>query len=180
MLNPELRIYIIGAKLLIDENLIFDQLLKKYSETSDPDLKSDLLFIIASFPRDAGNLKQTLALLDQPDIVRPQDHIFLYIYLIRNYRARAQTLNWLINHWNYVKTLSGEKSLDDYIRYTSGALRTDEEAKIFYDFIDPQATDPALTRGIKIAHTDIDVRLRLIKHDTPAVEAKLKELTKGE
>ena len=180
LLNPELRIYIIGAKLLIDENLIFDQLLKKYSETSDPDLKSDLLFIIASFPREAGNLKQTLALLDQPDIVRPQDHIFLYIYLIRNYRARAQTLNWLINHWNYVKTLSGEKSLDDYIRYTSGALRTDEEAKIFYDFIDPQATDPALTRGIKIAHTDIDVRLRLIKHDTPAVEAKLKELTKGE
>lgn len=176
-LDPELRIYIIGAKMLTDEDLIFGQLLKKYSETSDPDLKSDLLFIIASFPREAGNLTKALELLDRPEIVRPQDHIFLYIYLIRNYRTREQVLNWLINHWDYVKTLSGEKSLDDYIRYTSGALRTDDEAKIFYDFIDPKTEDPALARGIKIAHTDIDARLRLIKNDSPSIHDKLSKLT---
>lgn len=176
-LDPELRIYIIGAKMLTDEDLIFGQLLKKYSETSDPDLKSDLLFIIASFPREAGNLTKALELLDRPEIVRPQDHVFLYIYLIRNYRTREQVLNWLINHWDYVKTLSGEKSLDDYIRYTSGALRTDGEAKVFYDFIDPKTEDPALARGIKIAHTDIDARLRLIKNDSPSIHDKLSKLT---
>ena len=118
-----------------------------------------------------------MRLLEQPEIVRPQDHIFLYIYLLRNHRTRARVLDWLTTHWGYVKELTGDKSIEDYPRYASLLIRTPEEAKVFYDFFDPLADDPVLKRTLKMARTDIDCRLQTLRTDTAAVHEKLKTLT---
>lgn len=177
-LDPELRGHIMAAKLYFDEDEVFSAWLEHYKTESDPELREDILFTLASLSKDAKHLDQLVALLKQPEIVRPQDHLYLYIYLLRNYRTRAKTLDWLLQNWDYVAKLTGEKSIEDYPRYTAGTLRTTDEAKKFYAFFDPKSDDPVLGRTIKIAHTEIDTRLALIASDAPDVEKKLKELVR--
>ena len=176
-LDPELRSHTLAAKLHEDESKIFPLFLEKYQSETDPELKADLIFTIAGLAEQPENLARLMRLLEQPEIVRPQDHIFLYIYLLRNHRTRARVLDWLTTHWGYVKELTGDKSLEDYPRYASLLIRTPEEAKVFYDFFDPLADDPVLKRTLKMARTDIDCRLQTLRTDTAAVHEKLKTLT---
>lgn len=178
-LDPELRNHILAAKLYFDEDEVFDDWLKQYQTEYDPEIKSDILSTLAGCAKQPTHLDRLVSLLNEPEIVRPQDHIFLYIYLLRNYRTRGRVLDWLTQNWDYVLQLTGDKSIEDYVRYASALIHTPEEAKKLYAFFDPKSDDPILRRSIKIAHTDIDARLRLIKHDTPAVERKLQELIKG-
>lgn len=176
-LDPELRSHVLAAKLHEDEAKISPLFLEKYQSETDPELKADLLFTIAGLAEQPENLDRLMQLLEQPEIVRPQDHIFLYIYLLRNHRTRARVLDWLTTHWDYVKELTGDKSIEDYPRYASLLIRTPEEAKVFYDFFDPLADDPVLKRTLKMARTDIDCRLQTLRTDTAAVHEKLKTLT---
>lgn len=178
-LDPELRGHILVAKLHEDEATIFPILLEKYQIETDPELKSDLLFALAALSKQPEHLDRLMELLDQPDIVRPQDHIFLYIYLLRNHRTRARVLDWLVAHWDYIKQLTGDKSIEDYPRYASALIRTPEEAAVFYNFFTPLENDPILKRTLKMARTDIDCRLQTIQTDSPAVHAKLKTLAEG-
>ncbi len=174
-LDSELRIYIMAAKMHFDENAAFTELLATYPQTTDPEIRSDILYCLA-LAEKTSNLDQLLKLLDQPEIVRPQDHIFLYIYLLRNYRTREQVLDWLILHWDYIKTLTGEKSIEDYPRYAAGVLRTESEARKFYQFFDPLADDPILHRTIEIAHVEINSRIALIESQSAGVAEKLQTL----
>lgn len=178
-LDPELRGHILAAKLHEDEVAVFLILLEKYQTETDPELKSDLLFALAALSKQPEHLDRLMELLDQPDIVRPQDHIFLYIYLLRNHRTRARVLDWLVTHWDYIKQLTGDKSIEDYPRYASALIRTPEEAAVFYNFFTPLENDPILKRTLKMARTDIDCRLQTIQTDAPAVHAKLKTLAEG-
>lgn len=174
-LDPEIRIYILAAKMFFDEDQLFAKFLKIYPQITNPEVKSDILYCLA-LARHEKNLEQLMALLKQSEIVRPQDHIFLYIYLLRNFRTREKTLDWLIANWDYVKTLTGDKSIEDYPRYAAGVLRTKAEAKKFYQFFDQFADDPILKRTLKIAHTEINARLQLISSQSDAVVKKLKLL----
>lgn len=174
-LDSELRIYIMVAQIHFDEDATFAKLFATYPQISDPEIKSDILYCLA-LAKHPDNLSKLIDLLNQPEIVRPQDHIFLYIYLLRNYRTREKVLDWLISHWDYVKTLTGEKSIEDYPRYVAGVLRTKDEAQKFYDFFDPLASNPILKRTIEIAHTEIDSRLALIKSQSADVAEKLQLL----
>lgn len=177
-IDAELLDFVLLAKMFFNEATIFPQLLVQYSKVSDPEIKSTILYIL-TMAKQPEHLAEMIDLLKRPDIVRPQDHIFLYAYLLRNHRSRAKVLDWVTQNWDHVKQITGDKSIEDYVRYTAGAIRTDAEAQKFYDFFDPLASNPILTRAIKTAHVEIDARLRLIAADTPGVEAKLKELVKG-
>lgn len=174
-IDSELRASVMTAKLWQDESTIFPELLTAYSKTSDPELRADLLFTIGSFATQPQHLDQLFALLENPKIVRPQDHIFLYIYLLRNSHTRQRVVEWLTTHWSYVERLTGEKSIEDYPRYAAALIRTPAEAKIFYDFFDSKSDDPILKRTLKIARFEIDARLNLIASDAPAVQEKLQE-----
>lgn len=172
-LDAELRAHILAAKFYFDEDEVFAEWLDRYSQTADPELKSDILYTLADFARQPAHHDRLLTLLEQPDIVRSQDHLFLYVHLLRNPDTRARALDWLISHWGYVERLTGDKSIEDYPRYTASLIRTPEEAQRFYAFFDPKTDHPTLARTLKIAHTDIDTRLRLIAADAPAVQAHL-------
>lgn len=176
-LNPELRIYIIAARMLTTEDAVFKQLLTIYPQTSDPELRSDLLHCLA-LAREPHNLNQLLKLLDDPDFVRPQDHIFLYIYLLRNYRTRTRVLDWTTKHWDYIRQLTGDKSLEDYVKSLGAVLRTTEEEKQFHDFFNQFSEDPILKRALDIANTEISTRIDLIKSQSPRVADHLATLTK--
>lgn len=174
-LDPELFTYIVAAKMLEHEDEVFPQLLTAYPGATDPELRSNLLHCLA-LARQPEHLAQLVNLLDQPDFVRPQDHIFLFIFLLRNPRSRTKTLDWTVTHWDYIKQLTGDKSLEDYVKYLGAVLRTSEEAAKFSAFFAAFREDPIIKRALEIAQTEIDARINLIKSEGPHITERLTKL----
>lgn len=174
-IDAELRGNILMSKMIVDEADTFPYLLEKYQSESDPELLDDILGALASAKLDE-NITTALHLLEQPEIVRPQDHLFLYIYLLRNEKARPLALDWLYAHWSLVVSLSGEKSVEDYPRCTAGYITTREEADRFYNFFDQHSDNPVLKRTLAMAKVSIESRLHLTERETSAVQARIKQL----
>lgn len=172
-IDSELRGFVLIAMLKYDESKYFDYFLTEYQRLDDPELKADLIYIIASQTKDPSNIATLLGLLERPEVVRPQDHLFLFVYLMRNYKIRSLALDWLTTHWDYVEKLTGEKSLEDYPRYAANLLRTPDEAAKFREFFAPLKSNPVLRRTLELADTEIDCRMRLIADDRPAVAEAL-------
>ena len=170
-LDPEIREDILDAKLYIKPDVI-DKYLQVYQEIADPELKFELLFA-GTLAKDQKVLDKMLGLLEKPEIVKPQDQLHLYIYLYRNLRSREQAYQWLIGHWDYVKKMAGDKSLDSYPRYMANMVRTQKEYDGWRDFFMPMKDDPALARAIKIGEKEIEARLKLIDEDKKAVYEEL-------
>lgn len=184
-IHPDLRSAVFAAKIRLEDKAVakskkstetskaqsvFDKFLSLYQKTADPNVKDDLLGAITDSKTHTTKL---LHLLDQHNIVRPQDHLYLFIDLLRNHKTRDQAINWLYNNWDSVVEMTGEKSVEDYPRLLAGAIRTTEEAKKFDEFFTPLAENPVLTRTIAVAKADIAARLRLISMDYDDVHGRL-------
>lgn len=174
-LDSEMRGNILMAKMFTSEAEVYPELFAKYQTESDPEIKDDLLGAIAT-AKLPEHISQNLSLLAQPEIVRPQDHLFFYIYLLRNESARSQALDWLYQNWDSVAKMAGEKSIEDYPRCTAGYLNTPEQAKQFYAFFDQHSDNPVLKRTLAMARVGIDARLHLISQQSVAVQVKVKSL----
>ena len=122
------------------------------------------------------HIDKLISLLSKHEIVRPQDHLYLFVDLIRNHKTREKAIDWLYDNWNDVVEMTGEKSLEDYPRFLATAIRSTEEAKRFEDFFTPLAENPVLTRTISVAKADIDARLRLLSMDYNDVHRHLLEI----
>ncbi len=166
-INPEIRHDVFDAVIRLDESN-FDKFLTKYQQTSDPEIKSELLYSLCLAKSDE-NVDKLIDLLGRPEIVKPQDHMYLFIYLRRNYKASEKALDWLFNNWEYVEKMTGEKSLEDYPRYAANTIKTAKEAKKFFDFFDQYQDNPALSRALIIAKTEIDSRIKLIDTDMDGI-----------
>ena len=171
-IHPEIRSAVLLAKLR-SEPEIFSIYLKKYQEIADPNLKDDYLSALTD---DRQHINELINLLSEHEIVRPQDHLYLFVDLIRNHKTREQAINWLYDNWNDVAKMTGEKSLEDYPRYLATAIRTTKEAKKFEEFFTPLAENPVLTRTISVAKADIDAKLRLLSMDYDDVHRHLLEI----
>lgn len=171
--DPETRYAALYAKLRQNESEFWPILLDFYQKTADPDLRNDLLSVLASAK---NHTKDLLDLLKQPKIVRPQDHLFLFIFLLRNRYTQTVTLQWLYKNWAYVEEMNGEKSIEDYPRYAASVIRTQERADEFNEFFAQFADRPVLKRALKVAKSEINARLRLILVDNADVHAAFKKL----
>ena len=166
-LDSEIRDDILDAKIYLEPAML-DEYLEAYKKTVDPDIKYDLLFAM-TLPKDENKLERMVGLLEREDVVKPQDQLYLFIYLYRNPYAKGMTWWWLTKNWDYVKKMMGDKSLDSYPRYTANVIRTDEDYQAWREFFLPMAEDPALERAIRIGEKEIEARLKLIAKDKKAV-----------
>ena len=171
-IHPEMRASVLLAKLRSEPDM-FDTYLKKYQSVADPNIKDDYLSALTD---DRTHIDELINLLGEHEIVRPQDHLYLFVDLIRNHKTREKAMDWLYDNWNDVVEMTGEKSLEDYPRLLATAIRTTEEAKRFEDFFTPLAENPVLTRTISVAKADIDARLRLLSMDYKDVHTHLLEI----
>ncbi len=172
-IDAELRGNILMAKMLSSEAEIFPELLQKYNTETDPEIKSDLLAVLAA-ARDEANIRVMIGLLKDSAVVRPQDHLYLLIYLLRNPKAKSIALDWLYDNWDYVEKIAGEKSLEDYVRCAANYINTTAEAERFNDFFVPKKANPILRRSLEMAQVGIDARLALIASESAAVQAKVR------
>ena len=171
-INSEIRNDVITAKFKKDNEADFDYLLEYYQKESNPTIKNEILSTIAD-AKKPENIKKLIKLLKKPEIVRPQDHIYLCAYLLSNFWARDLAFDWIYENWDYIYTLTSDKSIDDYVRVAASRVRTEEQAKKFFDFFDKKKNDNALKRSISVAHVDIAARLRWIEDDSISVRERL-------
>ena len=171
-LDAETREDIIDAKLYMEPTTI-DEYIDKYQTLADPEIKFELLFA-GTLSKNEAVLDKMLSLLGQTEIVKPQDQDGLFVYLYRNAKCRDKAFNWLTTHWEEVKNMAGEKSLDDYPRLTGNIVRTESEYAAWRDFFEPMGDNPAMARSIKIGKKEIEARLKLIQSDQEAVKTAIK------
>lgn len=171
LINPEIRTQVICANLILHEELINDYIVR-YQVISEPEIKSDLLFAAAQ-AKEPKNVEKLIALLEHPEIVKPQDRLHLFIYLRRNPKAKRAVLIWLFEHWDYLIETSGDQSADDYPRYAANTIIDQEESDKFFNFFMQKVDKPAIAHTIKIAKTEVKSRIELISTDKPAILKQL-------
>ena len=169
-ISPETRSIILSATVRHFETAdMVDYLLGLYSQTPSVDLQIDISLGLTSTQR-AETVKRLLENIKDTTIVRPQDASYWYVYLLRNPYARTATWQWLRDSWGWVKqTFGGDKSYDNFIRYTGSSLITRQELNEFAEFFTPMMNEPGLERTIKLAINEITARVEQIERDQPAV-----------
>ena len=83
-----------------------------------------------------------------------------------------------MKHWEEVKKIAGDKSLENYPRYTANSVRTEKEYGEWRGFFEGLSADPALSRAIAMGEREILSRLKLIAEDGEAVRQKLAKIAK--
>jgi aminopeptidase N len=153
-----------------------DTLLDRYAVSQAADLAQDICSGITS-TRIPEKIDQLLAAVKNPEIVRPQDAAHWFVYLIRSRDSREKTWQWIRNNWQWViDTFSGDKSYDDYPRYSATGLVTHEQLQEYKEFFEDKKSIPALTRVIELGISEIEARVELIERDKQAVQKALLEL----
>ncbi len=170
-IHPEIRDDVLDAKLRSDETM-FDEYLKLYQDSTDPEFKAELRYSL-SLTRSDDNINMLVSLLSSPEIIKPQDHLHMFIYIRRNHKAAEKAIDWLFENWKYVCEMAGEKSIEDYPRYAANTIKTREEADKFYEFFDQYKEDPVLARTLVVAKNEIESRIKMIDADREAVYKKL-------
>lgn len=176
-LDPELRALIIGAAVRYSkDDSIIGQLIQRYKNSSSAELQQDIAAGITSTRRTEA-IPPLLDLIKDDSVVRPQDAARWYVWLIRNRYGRELAWQWLRNNWEWIqKTFGGDKSYDDFPRYTAGALVTRAELDEYRAFFTPMQSEPSLARIISVGLSEIEGRVDLIERDGQAVRDALAEL----
>lgn len=176
-LNPELRALIISTIARYGDGDIVDDLLDKHRKTQSSEIKLDICVGVTS-TRDHDKIDLLLETIKDTDTVKPQDVFHWFIYLIRGRDSRDQAWRWIRDNWEWVEsTFSGDKSYDDFPRYTASGLMTQQHLDEYKVFFEPKKSIPALTRVITLGISEIEGRTELIERDKDGVNAALKALT---
>jgi len=177
LLDPELRALIIIATIQngVDDSVI-NSLVNTYKITDSAELKQDISIGLTS-TNNPNIIDKFLKMFKDTSTIRTQDTARWLIYLIRNKHARTQTWLWVRNNWDWIElTFSGDKSYDDYPRYTASALVTRQQLNEYRDFFTPLKSNPALLRAIEMGINEIKTRIETIEHDGSSVREALLNL----
>ena len=171
-MDVEVRADILSAKVYLEPEFA-SECVKKFQEVNDPDVKFDYL-AAATLVRDNRELDKLIALLGENEIVKPQDQLYLFVWLYRNPKCRARAFEWLTKNWDTVRRIGGDKSLDSYPTLIARVARTEEEFNQYCEFFEPMLGDPSLKRAVEIGINEIKARLELIKKNRELVLEAIK------
>lgn len=175
-LDPELRPLIISSVVRYGEAAVVDSLLAHYTTTQSAELKQDICVGITS-TRLPEKIAELLAAIMNPDIVKPQDVARWFVYLIRGRESRDMAWQWVRDNWEWIEqSFGGDKSYDDYPRYSATGLTTQQQLDEYREFFSPMEDIVALSRAISLGIAEIDGRVTLIERDKAAVIAALQTL----
>lgn len=175
-LDPELRALIISSVARYDDGKVVDDLLARYANTQSPDLKQDICIGITS-TRVPEKISLLLDSMKDTKVIKPQDVFRWFVFLIRSRDSRDLAWQWIRNNWDWVeKTFSGDKSYDDFPRYSATGLVTREQLEEYKEFFGPKKNIPALSRVINLGIGEIEGRVEIIEKDGDGVIDALRAL----
>ncbi len=172
-LPSEIRgvILVVASKYGTTED--FKRLLSVHGKTSNAELRDDIASGLCA-TKDVEHIRTLLAMLKDTSVVKRQDLFRWYIYLLRNRHGRQETWEWMTTNWSWIEeTFKGDKSYDDFARYSAGALNTREWLNTYIKFFDPMIEQTALKRAIVMGKTEIESRVEWLERDTESVRATL-------
>lgn len=176
-LDPELRSLVISSVARQGDATVVDDIMTAYKNTQSIDLRQDICVGVTS-TRVPEKITELLDNMKNPDIVRPQDVFYWFIYLVRGRDSRDIAWNWLQNNWDWVeKTFAGDKSYDDFPRFAASGLITARHLDEYRTFFAELGKKPALARTIAMGISEIEGRVELIERDKAAVQAALKSIS---
>lgn len=176
-LPAEIRPLIISTAVRFSgDKTIVNKLMQIYQETPSAELREDIAAGITSTRRvlDARHLLKDCM---NAEIIRPQDVGPFYLQLLRNKHTRDVAWQWMRDNWSWIeKTYGGDKSFDEFPRYTAIGLMTRQQLNEYKKFFTPMLKDPSLKRAVTLGISEIEARLKLIEEDGPAVREALLSL----
>ena len=170
-IDSEIRSLILTAKIRFDETPeLIEKLIEEYQNTTNVDYRDDLMIALTA-TRNPETGKKLLEKMLEDDVIRSQDVLSWYVHLLRNTKIRKLAWVWLRNNWGDItQKFDGDKSYNDFPRYSGVILRTREELQEFKDFFEPLKNDPSLTRAIEMGEREISGRIELIERDKQQIE----------
>lgn len=173
-IDSEIRMNVLINKVKEEESPeLIDKLIRVYKEAADVDVKEDILGAVTStkYPETA---KKVLHMIIDEKLSKPQDIAGWYVNFLRNSKTQETAWKWLLENWKWIeKTFSGDKSYDDFIRYSGAILKTKEQLKEFNDFFLPMMSDIALKRSIEMGQIEIQAKIDRIARSKDEIEAFL-------
>lgn len=176
-LDPELRSLILGAMVRHSNSpTIIDDLLELHSKSNSADLQQDIVSALTS-SKNPAVLARLLDLIKDETVVRRQDVFRWFVGVIRNRDGRELAWQWVRDNWNWVvATFKGDKSYDDFPRYSALGLVTRQQLEEYKAFFAPMQSEPSLNRVITMGMSEIEGRVELIERDSEKVRAALRHL----
>jgi aminopeptidase N len=169
--HAELRGIVFSAAIRHNVEGAFDYLLKLDEETSNVDLKQDILGSLTA-ERKEPQIAILLDRLKDSDKVRQQDVDHWLVYLLRSRYARPQAWKWLRDNWGWIeKTFGGDKSYDYFPRYAASAFNTRELLNEYKEFFEPKQDQPILKRNILMGIEELENRVNWIERDLVALQS---------
>ncbi|MDO4872153.1 MAG: M1 family metallopeptidase [bacterium] len=169
-IDAEIRSLVLTAKIRFAETPeVVAKMLSDYETTANVDYRDDLLAALTSSqkPETAQIFFEKI----KTGVVRAQDILSWYIRLLRNAKTRDLAWSWLRENWHWLEeTFAGDKSYNDFPRYSGAVLRTEKHLAEFKTFFEPLKADPSLTRAIEMGAREIQSRVDLIARDKAGVE----------
>ena len=176
-IDPEIRSLILTVKARFEESPeLVQKMLESYKNTSNVDYRDDIMVALTS----TKNIRAGELLLEkmlENNIIRTQDILSWYVHLLRNLKTRELAWEWLRENWKLIEEkFDGDKSYNDFPRYSGAILRTEKQLQEFKEFFDPLKNDPSLTRAIEMGEREIAGRIALIKRDKAAIDKFLQNI----
>jgi aminopeptidase N len=175
-LDPELRTAILAnaVRQKVDDDII-DTLLAAYKKTQHSEVRDDIAAAITA-TKELAVIQRLVPLMKDASIVRSQDFLHWYIWLLRNRYGRSYMWQWTQDDWEWLKdTFSGDSHYDMLPRYIAGSLITQEHLEQFVSFFTPYQSDIALKRNILIGETELKAKVALLERDGALVRQRLIE-----
>lgn len=170
-IDEEMRSAILEAHAYLWPEVV-DEYIEAYGKIADPEMREDLLYA-GTRTKDPVALDKMMKLLDKPEVVKPQDQFYLFLYLFRTPELKDRVFDWLMRRWDYVRGMVGSMSLDNYPRYMASAIMDSEDLVKYEEFFRPMRNDPILKRAIEVGENEIRARLKLIEADGDAIYEEL-------
>jgi len=176
-LPGELRGTILAMVVKHGDSTDIERMIDEHRMTSSSDLQDDLAAGLTA-TKDNALIKRLVGTFTDKSVIRPQDLFHWFIYLIRNRHGREETWQWMTKNWEWIeKTYAGDKSYDNFVRYSASALGTHEWLERYKAFFDNKRSIAALSRAIELGVADITVRADWVERDRDAVIAALVQET---
>lgn len=176
-IDPELRSSIMASVVRhSNDKVIIDTLLKKYQETSSSELREAIAFALTS-TKDSATIARIIDLFKDQSIIRQQDFLRWFIWLLRNRYGRDIVWQWCRDNWQWLtKTYKTDMSYDSFPSYIASSLIRPTHLEEYKAFFEPLKTEIGLRRNIAIGIGELAGRIALIERDGPAVRKALLEL----
>lgn len=164
-IDKELRPIIFGVAVKHGDEASYKRLLDIHNTTTDIELRDDAVSGL-THARNPEYIKQLLGRLTDSSSVKPQDVSRWYIFMLRNRYSRQLSWQWMTDNWQWIKrTFGGDKSYDDFARYSASVLPTYDWLARYEEFFSKSKSEVALARAIEIGLIEIKNKADWIEHD---------------